>query len=81
MNTARDSQSKLYSIVEENLPQLRTVTVDRRYWAEKKGHAYVDQLAFKEDLESIRMSLEGNYFAACCFAAVCWHDTPAKDLN
>src|SRR5438034_8095348 len=68
--TAKDPRSKLYSIVEENLPHLRIVTLDRRYWAEKTGHEYVEQLAFSEDLESIKVSLEGNYFVACCLAAV-----------
>ncbi|PGH10635.1 hypothetical protein AJ79_05349 [Helicocarpus griseus UAMH5409] len=70
MKTAKEPRSKLYSIVEENLPQLTITSVDRRFWAERAGHDYVEQLAFREDLESIKMSLEGNYFAACCLAAV-----------
>ncbi|WEW61371.1 MutS protein msh4 [Emydomyces testavorans] len=69
MRTAKEPRSKLYSIVEENLPQLTITATDRRYWAEKTGHEYVEQLAFKDDLESIKISLEGNYFAACCLAA------------
>jgi DNA mismatch repair protein MSH4 len=71
MKTATESRSKLFSIVEENLPHLTITTIDRRYWAEKTGHEYVDQLALKDDLESIKLALEGNYFAACCLAAVC----------
>lgn len=71
MKTAREPRSKLYSIVEENLPQLTVTSVDRRLWAESAGHEYVEQLAFREDLESIKISLEGNYFATCCLAAVC----------
>ncbi|KAK2774629.1 MutS protein msh4 [Onygenales sp. PD_12] len=69
MKTAKDPRSKLYSIVEENLPQLTITAADRRLWAEKTGHEYVEQFAFREDLESIKMSLEGSYFAACCLAA------------
>ncbi|KKZ65073.1 DNA mismatch repair protein MSH4 [[Emmonsia] crescens] len=69
MKTAREPRSKLYSIVEENLPQLTVTSIDRRLWAERTGHEYVEQLAFREDLESIKMSLEGNYFATCCLAA------------
>ncbi|KAL2360673.1 hypothetical protein RJZ56_006470 [Blastomyces dermatitidis] len=69
MKTAKEPRSKLYSIVEENLPHLTVSSVDRRMWAERTGHEYVEQLAFREDLESIKMSLEGNYFAACCLAA------------
>ncbi|KMU91108.1 DNA mismatch repair protein mutS [Coccidioides immitis H538.4] len=70
MKTAQTPKSKLYAIVEENLPQRTITAIDRRYWAEKTGHEYVDQLAFKDDLESIKLSLEGNYFASCCLAAV-----------
>lgn len=70
MRTARDSRSKLYSIVEENLPRPRIISLDRRYWAEKTGHEYVELLAFSEDLKSIKVALEGSYFAACCLAAV-----------
>jgi DNA mismatch repair protein MSH4 len=76
MKTATESRSKLFSIVEENLPHLTITTIDRRYWAEKTGHEYVDQLALKDDLESIKLSLEGNYFAACCLAAVCRESIP-----
>lgn len=61
---------KLWAIVEENLPRIMTTSVERRYWAEATGYAYVEQLAFKEDVESIKMSLEGNYFATCSLAAV-----------
>ncbi|KAJ9305747.1 hypothetical protein DTO217A2_4817 [Paecilomyces variotii] len=70
MSTARDTQSKLYSIVQENLPDLKTTTIDRKYWSERTGHEYVDRLAFQEDLETIKITLEGNYFAACSLAAV-----------
>lgn len=70
MNTAKQPQSKLYSIVEENLPDLRITTVDRRYWSEKAGHEYVQQLAFQDEIESVNVFLGGNYFAACCLAAV-----------
>ena len=70
MNTAKEPQSKLYSIVEENLPDLRITTIDRRYWSEKTGHEYVQQLAFQDEIESINVFLGGNYFAACCLAAV-----------
>ncbi|EEH35041.2 MutS [Paracoccidioides lutzii Pb01] len=69
MKTAREPRSKLYSIVEENLPLLTVTFIDRRLWAERAGHEYVEQLAFREDLESIKMSLDGSYFATCCLAA------------
>lgn len=70
MNTAKDPQSNLYSIVEENLPELRITTIDRRYWSEDAGQDYVEQLAFQDEIESIKVFLGGNYYATCCLAAV-----------
>lgn len=32
---------------------------------------YIRQLALPEDLEALKLSLMGSYFAVCCFAAVC----------
>lgn len=64
-------KSKMYRIVEENILGARIVTVDRRYWSEPAGLDYVHQLAFIEDLEAIKVAIEGNYFATCCFSAVC----------
>jgi hypothetical protein len=31
----------------------------------------VDRLAFTDEIESIKVLLDGHYFAACCLAAVC----------
>jgi len=70
MSTAANPKSKLYSIIEENMPDLLISVIDRKYWAETTGHEYIQQLAFKEDAEAIKVSIGGNYFAACCFAAV-----------
>ncbi|KAI9931445.1 MutS protein msh4 [Aspergillus wentii] len=67
MSTAKDS--KLFYIIQENIPDPTYTFLDRRSWSEKTGHEYVDRLAFPEDAESIKMTLGGNYFAACCFAA------------
>lgn len=72
-STAADS--KLLSIIEENLEvEKNNITmsmIDRRYWSEGIGHEYIHQLALPEDLEALKLSLTGSYFAVCCFAAVC----------
>ncbi|TGO42645.1 hypothetical protein BHYA_0006g00470 [Botrytis hyacinthi] len=62
-------KSKMYQIVEENILGARIVTVDRRYWSETSGIEYIHQLAFKEDLEAIKVAIGGNYFSVCCFSA------------
>lgn len=68
MGTAKES--KLFYIIQENIPDTTFTILDRRYWSEKLGHEYVDRLAFPQDIEIIKTALGGNYFAACCFAAV-----------
>ena len=70
MSTAANPKSKLYSIVETNVPQSPITVIDRRYWSETTGVEYVQQLAFKQDVEAIKVSIGGNYFATCCIAAV-----------
>ena len=64
-------KSKMYHIIEENVLGARIITVDRRYWSEAAGLEYIQQLAFGEDVEAIEVAIGGNYFATCCFAAVC----------
>ena len=72
MLTAADS--KLLSIIRENLEvdkcDILMTSIDRRYWSDSTGHEYVQQLAFPAEVESLKLTIGGNYFAACCFAAV-----------
>jgi len=72
MSTAEESQ--LLSIVKENLEVDRNdvimTSIDRRYWSESTGHEYLQQLAFPDDFESLKVSMGCNYFSSCCFAAV-----------
>lgn len=72
VSTAASPKSKLFSIIEENLEDIgsKLTLLDRRYWAESTGHEYIHSLAFKEDVEAIRISVTGNYYAVCCTAAV-----------
>jgi DNA mismatch repair protein MSH4 len=63
-------KSKMYLVIEENVPKAKITTVDRRYWSESVGLEYIQQLAFAEDVEAIKVAIGGNYFATCCFAAV-----------
>ncbi|KAK3718865.1 MutS protein msh4 [Vermiconidia calcicola] len=72
MSTAASPKSKLFSIIEDSLDDLESMItlLDRRYWAETTGIEYIQQLAFAEDVESIKTAVSGNYYAVCCFAAV-----------
>lgn len=73
MSTA--AESKLVSIITENLDVekfgIMMTNIDRKYWSESSGFDYVQYLAFPDDLESLKLSVAGNYFAICCFSAVC----------
>jgi DNA mismatch repair protein MSH4 len=70
--TAASPKSKLFSIVEENLDimESKMTLLDRRYWAESAGFEYISTLAFAEDIEAIKLSVSGSYYAVCCIAAV-----------
>lgn len=72
MSTAASPKSKLFSIIEENLEVIESklILLDRRYWAESTGYEYIQALAFSEDVEAIRISVSGSYYAVCCIAAV-----------
>jgi DNA mismatch repair protein MSH4 len=63
-------KSKLYSLIEETVVGSKIVCCDRRYWSEADGMEYIQQMAFLEDVEAIKVAIGGNYFATCCFAAV-----------
>ncbi|KAL2852528.1 muts domain V-domain-containing protein [Aspergillus pseudoustus] len=67
MGTAKEA--KLHQFIQANFPGTLLTFLDRRYWAENVGHEYVERLAFTGDADSIKVTLGGNYFAACCFAA------------
>ena len=81
MSTSVQPKSNLYLAVESNLPNVCINSVDRKFWAETEGLNYIQDLAIKEDLEAIKVSLEGNYYATCCFAAVCLNYRTASVLS
>ena len=70
-NTAATPKSKLYQVLETNLDFDAPLTpLSRRYWDEASGNEYIEKLAFTEDVEAIKVSIGGNFFATCCLAAV-----------
>ncbi|KAF2266399.1 hypothetical protein CC78DRAFT_559437 [Lojkania enalia] len=71
VSSAASPKSKLFSIIEENLEVIESklTLLDRRYWTESTGYEYIQSLAFAEDVEAIKISVSGNYYAVCCVAA------------
>ncbi|KAI2468757.1 DNA mismatch repair protein-like protein MutS [Annulohypoxylon bovei var. microspora] len=62
-------RSSLLSIIEEELPDTSIEPLDRKYWSENVGLEFIQTLAFREDLEAIKVAIEGNFYATCSFAA------------
>ncbi|XXG94172.1 MutS protein msh4 [Hypoxylon texense] len=66
---APSAKSSLLSIIEEELPETPIEPLDRKYWSETAGFEFIQSLAFREDLEAIKVAIEGNFYATCSFAA------------
>lgn len=80
MNTAAQPSSHLHSAVENHQPRLlphaRIIVIDRKFWSETTGQEMIQTLAFTQDVEALKVSLGGNFYATCCFAAVCCQKFP-----
>lgn len=63
-------KSSLCSTLEEQLPGIPIVPLDRKYWSENAGLDFIQTLAFREDVEAIKVSIKGNYYATSSFSAV-----------
>lgn len=72
VSTSSSPKSKLFSIIEENLDIMdsKMTLLDRKYWAEGAGLDYIKTLALDDDVEAIKLSVSGSYYAVCCIAAV-----------
>ncbi|KAI0483324.1 muts domain V-domain-containing protein [Xylariaceae sp. FL0804] len=62
-------KSSLLSIIGEELPGTPVEALDRKYWSESAGIDFVQALAFRDDLEAVKVAIEGNFYATCSFAA------------
>lgn len=63
-------KSSLCSTLEEQMPGIPIIPLDRKYWSENAGLDFVQTLAFREDVEAIKVSIKGNYYATSSFSAV-----------
>lgn len=64
-------KSSLHATIEEELPTAQIFPLDRKYWSETGGLEYIQELAFKADVEAIKVAIQGNFYATCAFSAVC----------
>ncbi|ROW00008.1 hypothetical protein VPNG_08330 [Cytospora leucostoma] len=63
-------KSSLYATIEEELPGVPIVPLSRTYWSETAGLEFIQALAFREDVEAVKVAIEGNFYATCSFSAV-----------
>jgi DNA mismatch repair protein MSH4 len=72
VNTALppNPKSNLFSAIEAQLPDTPIQGLDRKYWSEHVGLEFIQSLAFRDDLEAIKVAIGGNFYATCSFAAV-----------
>ncbi|TLD18073.1 hypothetical protein PspLS_10539 [Pyricularia sp. CBS 133598] len=65
-------KSILYSVIEE-ISDVPITTLDRKYWSEITGLAYIESLAFHEDIDALKVSMNGNFYAICALSAALRH--------
>lgn len=66
-----NSKTKMLQVIEENIPGIKVSVFDRKHFSEISGHECIQQLAFLEDREALKLAVEGNFYAVCALAAVC----------
>ncbi|KAL8388866.1 hypothetical protein RB595_008986 [Gaeumannomyces hyphopodioides] len=62
-------KSMLCGVLEEEMVGANMVPLPRRYWTEEIGRDYIDKLAFPDDIDALKVSVEGKFFALCSLAA------------
>lgn len=62
--------STLNSMLAQTYQHIDRVPLDRKYWSEQHGLEYLQTLAFRDEVEAIKVAIEGNFYATCAFSAV-----------
>lgn len=63
--------STFFSLVQRLIPEAEMSSHDRSAWSESAGIEYIEHLAPEGDIGSIKVAIQGKYYAICCFSAVC----------
>ncbi|RSL42649.1 hypothetical protein CEP53_012072 [Fusarium sp. AF-6] len=61
--------SNLYSLVTDLLQESQIGTQDRSAWSESDGLEYISNLAFRDDIEPLKVATQGKFYALSSFAA------------
>ncbi|KAJ4310632.1 MutS protein msh4 [Fusarium piperis] len=61
--------SSLYSLVTDLVQEAQVCAQDRSAWSESDGLEYISNLAFKDDIEPLKVATQGKFYALSSFAA------------
>ncbi|KAK7397738.1 MutS protein msh4 [Neonectria punicea] len=61
--------STLCSLIRELVPEAQVDGLDRSAWSETEGLEYIRNLAFKDDIEPLKVAAHGKFYAISSFAA------------
>lgn len=73
-----NNPSTLFSLVQNLIPEAQIDALDRSAWSETEGLEYIHNLAFKDDIEPLKVATKGKFYAISSFAAV---SVSSKNIN
>ncbi|KAM0350185.1 hypothetical protein ACHAPU_003350 [Fusarium lateritium] len=64
-----NNPSTLFSLVQNLIPEAQIDALERSAWSETEGLEYIHNLAFKDDIEPLKVATQGKFYAISSFAA------------
>ncbi|KAF5002230.1 hypothetical protein FGRMN_536 [Fusarium graminum] len=64
-----NNPSTLFSLVQDLIPEAQIDALERSAWSETEGLEYIHKLAFKDDIEPLKVATQGKFYAISSFAA------------
>ncbi|EXU98980.1 MUTS family DNA mismatch repair protein [Metarhizium robertsii] len=64
-----NKDSVLYTLIDELIPDADIEVLDRSAWSEADGLEYIDNLAFKSDIDPMKVAVQGKYYCISSLAA------------
>ncbi|KAG5755892.1 hypothetical protein H9Q69_000047 [Fusarium xylarioides] len=64
-----NNPSSLFSLVQELIPDVQIDALERSAWSEIEGLEYIHNLAFKDDIEPLKVATQGKFYAISSLAA------------
>ncbi|KAF5971216.1 hypothetical protein FBULB1_9356 [Fusarium bulbicola] len=65
-----NNPSSLFSLVQDLVPDVQIDALERSAWSETEGLEYIHNLAFKDDIEPLKVATKGKFYAISSLAAL-----------